>query len=226
MLFEQGVKYIKQDHEIIEENAVAGIACGTILPEQWGAETRALDFYDIKADVEALLSLAGSVDNWRFEPGEANNVLHPGQSARIMGEKGQIGVIGALHPALCAEKDLPEAVFVFEISESALNTGKLPVFSPVSRYPAIRRDLAIIVKEDISALDVIDCTREASGEWLKKLQLFDLYRGKGIDSGEKSLGLGLTLQASSRTLTDTDIEGVVERILAELTENFGATLRD
>lgn len=226
LLFEQGVKYLQQDDDIKEEDIIAGIVCGAVLPEHWDSPARAMDFFDIKADVEALLMLALAAENWRFEALEANNVFHPGQSARIFNKNGSIGRIGALHPALCAENSLPEGIFAFELSLEALKEGNLPSFSPVSRYPAIRRDLAIVVKEGVSAQDIDDCIREASGEWLTKLQLFDLYRGKGIDSGEKSLALGLTLQASSRTLMDTEVDGVVEKVLASLNKNFNAKLRD
>jgi phenylalanyl-tRNA synthetase beta chain len=226
LLFEQGVNYIKQDTEIKEKEVVAGIAYGSVLPEQWSSQARQMDFYDIKADIESLLSLAAPLENWRFEATDDGNVFHPGQSAQILGQNGQIGIVGALHPALCAENSLPEAVFAFEIDLNALKDAKLPSFEPVSRYPAVRRDLAIVVKEGVSAQEIVDCIREASGDWLTKLQLFDLYRGKGIDSGEKSLALGLILQDSSRTLTDTEVDGVVEQVLASLNNKFGATLRE
>jgi phenylalanyl-tRNA synthetase beta chain len=225
LLFESGIKYLQQANDIKEEKTIAGIACGSWLPEQWGSETRRIDYYDVKADVEALLTLAAPSSTWEFHATE-NPVLHPGQSAEIMRNGVVIGQIGALHPALAATLDLPEGVFLFELSLDAIQEAVLPAFSEVSRFPAIRRDLAIVVANTITSQEICDCVRDAAGDWLTKLQLFDVYSGKGIDSGEKSLALGLILQASSRTLTDTDVEGVVENVLTALQQNFDATLRE
>jgi phenylalanyl-tRNA synthetase beta chain len=225
LLFESGIKYLLQDNDIKEKMFISGIACGPWLPEQWGSESRRLDYFDIKADVEALLVLAAPLGEWEFRPAE-NPVLHPGQCADICRNGVVIGQTGALHPALAAEFDLPEGVFLFEMALDALQQATLPSFAEVSRYPAIRRDLAIVVKASITSQEVGNCVREAAGDWLTKLQLFDVYSGKGIDSGEKSLALGLTLQASSRTLTDMDVEGVVENVLTALQRNFDATLRE
>lgn len=225
LIFECGIRYLLQDNEIIEKNTIAGVVCGSALPEQWAVQARPFDYFDIKADVEALLSLSAPSEEWTFNPAE-NPVLHPGQGAEIRRNGDVIGQIGAIHPAILAEIGLQGPVFAFEIDLSALQRANVPHFSPVSRFPAIRRDLAIVVDQSISAVSISNCVREAAGEWLAKLQLFDVYSGKGIDSGEKSLALGLTLQASSRTLTDTDVEGVVGQVLDALKQNFDATLRE
>jgi phenylalanyl-tRNA synthetase beta chain len=108
----------------------------------------------------------------------------------------------------------------------ALQAGELPRFSEVSRYPSIRRDIAIIVDETLAAEKVCKTIREAAGDKLQNLELFDVYSGKGIDSGRKSLALGLTLQTTSRTLTDVDVETVMDAVLTTLKTEFGATLRD
>ncbi|MDT8405220.1 phenylalanine--tRNA ligase subunit beta [Sulfuriflexus sp.] len=225
LLFESGVKYLKQDNDIYEERTLAGVVSGTVLPEQWAAEKRAFDYFDLKADVEDLLAMSGSLNAISFEAAE-NPVYHPGQSAKMSRNGEEIGWIGALHPVLAREMGLTAAVFAFEMRLDALQKGELPGFSEVSRYPSIRRDIAIIVDNSLAAEKVCRTIREAAGDKLHNLELFDVYSGKGIDSGRKSLALGLTLQATSRTLTDADVEAVMERVLSTLKTEFDATLRD
>ena len=225
LLFECGVKYLKQDNDINEERTIAGIVSGGLLAEQWAAEKRAFDYFDMKADVEDLLSMSGSLEAVSFEAGE-NPVFHPGQSAKISRNGEDIGWVGAIHPLLAREMDLSGAVFAFEMRLDALQAGELPGFSEVSRYPSIRRDIAIIVDEAVAAENVCKTIRRVAGDKLQNLELFDVYSGKGIDSGRKSLALGLILQATSRTLTDTDVETVMEAVLTTLKTEFDAILRD
>ncbi|NNG14562.1 MAG: phenylalanine--tRNA ligase subunit beta, partial [Gammaproteobacteria bacterium] len=225
LLFECGGKYLKQDNEIKEERTIAGIVSGSLMTEQWAAGKRAFDYFDMKADVEDLLSMSGSLEAVSFEAGE-NPVFHPGQSAKISRNGEDIGWVGAIHPLLAREMGLSGAVFAFEMRLDALQAGELPVFSEVSRYPSIRRDIAIVVDETLTAEKICKTIRAAAGDKLQNLELFDVYSGKGIDSGRKSLALGLTLQESSRTLTDTDVETVMEVVLTTLKTEFDATLRD
>jgi phenylalanyl-tRNA synthetase beta chain len=225
LLFECGVNYIKQGNDIKEESVIAGVASGSVMAEQWGAEKRAFDYFDMKADVEDLLAMSGSLNDVSFEVAE-NPVFHPGQSAKISRNGAEIGWIGALHPMLAREVGLSGVVFAFEMRLDALQAGELPRFSEVSRYPSIRRDIAIIVDETLAAEKVCKTIREAAGDKLQNLELFDVYSGKGIDSGRKSLALGLTLQTTSRTLTDVDVETVMDAVLTTLKTEFGATLRD
>ena len=153
--------------------------------------------------------------------------LHPGQSAVITGPSGrEAGVMGALHPQACKNINISKLPLLFEIVLEDIKGSQLPRFRETSKFPAIRRDLAVIVDDAISSAVVQQEIREAAGALLEQVQLFDVYKGKGIDSGKKSLALGLTLQDSSRTLTDTDVDIVMERVLARLGEDFGATLRD
>lgn len=224
-LFECGVKYIMQDTDINEERTIAGVATGSVLPEQWASEKRAFDYFDMKADIENLLSMSGSLGAVSFEVAE-NTVFHPGQSAKISRNGVDIGWIGAIHPLLAREMGLPGAVFAFELALDVLQAGVLSGFSEVSRYPSIRRDIAIVVDEALAAEKVCKTIRAAAGDKLHNLELFDVYSGKGIDSGRKSLALGLILQATSRTLTDSDVETVMEAVLTTLKTEFGATLRD
>jgi phenylalanyl-tRNA synthetase beta chain len=194
------------------------------LPEQWGSPSRAVDFYDAKGDLEALLQVTGSPDQFQLQPGQ-HPALHSGQSAEITKNDTHVGWLGALHPEFVAKLDLDEPVFLFQIPISSLQTAKIPKFSEVSRFPAIRRDLSFMVDAGVSAQAVLDCAATAAGKLLVNLQLFDEYRGEGIDSGRKSLSLGLTLQDSSRTLKEEIIEATTLRVIDSLQAGLGAELR-
>ena len=224
-LFEYGLKFTRQDTEIIQEPSLAGVAAGVREPRRWDGPREALDFFDLKGDVEALLALTGRPSAFAFEAA-AHPALHPGQSARVLHEGRPMGWVGRLHPRLERALDLPRAVYLFELDAAALAAGRLPRFAPLSRFPAIRRDIAIVVDETVPAADIQRCIREAAPPILKEIEVFDVYRGEGIDSGRKSLALGLTLQDLSRTLTDTDVEAAVSRILGALERQLGATLRE
>ncbi|MHB8455200.1 MAG: phenylalanine--tRNA ligase subunit beta [Acidiferrobacterales bacterium] len=208
-----------------EEPSLAGVAAGPVLAQQWGARSRSVDFFDLKGDVEALLSLGGAGRRFSFEP-QAHPALHPGQAAAVLdGERRPIGLLGALHPEIQTRLGLDLPVFLFELDLMALQHGQIPVFREVSRYPAIRRDIAVVVKEDISARSVMDCVAHVAGKLLANLELFDEYRGEGIDSGRKSLALGLTLQDSSRTLKEEEIEMLMGQVVSTLASRLGAHLR-
>ena len=158
--------------------------------------------------------------------------MHPGQSAHITRtDNGEpVGWVGAIHPALENELGLTGRVFLFELCLAAIGEARLPRFRELSKYPAIRRDIALIVDEATSAHVVRACITDAAGGLLRGLlqgvQLFDVYRGKGVDPGRKSLALGLTWQDSSRTLTDGDIDALMEQVVNKLRVDLGAKLRD
>jgi len=234
-LFEVGVRFLLQGSgddtasiadRITEENIVAGLVCGDRSVEQWGEESRVVDFFDIKADVENLLGLTGRAEAFRFESA-ANPVLHPGQSARILADDGSaIGWCGLLHPSLQSGLGLDRDVFLFELGVTALQQQHVAQFRALSRFPFIRRDLAIVVDRDIAAARIQAAIAEVAGDLLRESIIFDVYTGKGVDSDAKSLAIGLTLQEFSRTLTDDEVEALVGRVLSHLEVTFGATLRE
>ncbi len=174
--------------------------------------------------MEALLGASGCAQAFSFAPSRYPE-LHPGQQAQVLRDGVEIGRLGALHPELAVRLDLEVPVFLFELAISALQQGRMPRFSEVSRFPAIRRDLAIVVGAATPAQAVLKCVAKSAGELLVDLQLFDEYRGEGIDSGRKSLALGLTLQDSSRTLKEEVVESVVGRVIRSLESGLGAELR-
>ena len=151
--------------------------------------------------------------------------LHPGQTATVSRDGDVIGTLGALHPAIAREHKLTTTLYLFELSLDALERGEVPRFGSLSRFPAVRRDISIIVDDAVTAQAVRKSVGQSSTDVLKNLELFDVYRGEGIDSGRKSLSLGLTFQADSRTLLDDEIDAAVEAIVSALTGDIGATLR-
>lgn len=224
-IFETGLRFRPTPSGLVQEPAIGGLVIGGIDPEQWGQAARGADFFDLKADVEAILALSGAPERFAFVPG-SHPALHPGQTARIEYEGRAAGLMGMLHPALAADLDLAGDAFLFELEQAALTTGVLPRFASVSRFPAIRRDLALVIDESVPFAAVEACVRDAASDLLRELVLFDVYSGANIDSGRKSLALGLILQASSQTLTDELVEGAVGRVLARLASEFGVRLRD
>jgi phenylalanyl-tRNA synthetase beta chain len=230
-IFESGLKFLKENNDIHQVPMLAGLISGTQYPQQWGTQTRDCDFFDLKGDVEAILTLTGSTDRIIFSS-QRHTALHPGQSAKIVRYGQQeddcqtIGWIGTLHPAIEQKLGLPQRVYLFEIQLSAITTRDIPQYQELSKFPAIKRDLAIVVDESITTQNVHDCILEAAPGMLTNFKLFDVYRGKGIDSGRKSLAYSLTLQNLERTLTDEEVESVLSGIMQNLNKELGATLRD
>ncbi|GLZ87523.1 phenylalanine--tRNA ligase beta subunit [Metapseudomonas resinovorans] len=223
-LFESGLRFVGQLEGLKQEPMLAGVICGSRLPVSWANGRDAVDFYDAKADVEAILGAAGDLGAFSFVPGE-HPALHPGQTARIEREGRLVGFLGALHPELAKALDLDQPVYMFELVLAEVMQGKLPKFSELSRFPEVRRDLALLVDRDVAAESVLATIREAAGEWLTDLRLFDVYHGKGIDPLRKSLAVGLTWQHPSRTLTDDEVNNTTQNIVTSLEDRFNATLR-
>ncbi|MDN5850875.1 MAG: phenylalanine--tRNA ligase subunit beta, partial [Nitrococcus sp.] len=224
-LFESGLRFSGSLDELNQEPAIAGVAYGSAWPEQWGAPKRALDFFDVKGDVEALLALTGEPEAFRFAP-EAHPALHPGQSARIYRQEHAIGWIGALHPRAQRTLDLSAPIYAFELLLEQIEDAIVPNFQDLSCYPSIRRDLAIVIDEAVAAQHVLDCIRTVAGEYLRDIVIFDVYHGQGVPAGRKSLAIGLILQHSSRTLTEKDMEAFMGRVLGGLKTQLKAELRE
>lgn len=223
-LFESGLRFVGQLEGLQQEAMLAGVISGSRLPEGWANGRESVDFYDLKADVEALLGYAGAAAAFSFVPGE-HPALHPGQTARIEREGRLVGFMGALHPELAKTLGLDQPVFLFELVLAEVATGRMPAFSELSRFPEVRRDLALLVDREQPAEAVLATIREAAGEWLTDLKLFDVYHGKGIDPHRKSLAVGLTWQHPSRTLNDDEVSTTTQNIITSLEERFNATLR-
>jgi phenylalanyl-tRNA synthetase beta chain len=223
-MFESGLRFVGQLDGLKQEPMLAGVVCGSRLPEGWAQGRDPVDFFDVKADVEAVLGFAGALDAFAFVPG-SHPALHPGQTARIEREGRLVGFVGAIHPELSKTLGLDRPVFVFELVLAEVAAGKMPKFSELSRFPEVRRDLALVADRDVAASAVLQVIRENAGEWLTDLRLFDVYQGKGIDPHRKSLAVGLTWQHPSRTLNDDEVNTTTQNILTSLEQRLNATLR-
>ncbi|WP_236166995.1 phenylalanine--tRNA ligase subunit beta [Pseudomonas fulva] len=223
-LFESGLRFVGQLGNLAQEPMIAGVVTGSRLPEGWANGRDTIDFFDVKADVEALLGHSGALDDFTFVAGK-HPALHPGQTAEIQREGKVVGYLGALHPELAKALDLDRQVFVFELVLADVVEGRLPKFSELSKFPETRRDLALIAGRDVASQDVLDVIRDNAGEWLTDLRLFDVYQGKGIDPDRKSLAVGLTWQHPSRTLNDDEVNTTLHTILTSLEQRLNTTLR-
>ncbi len=207
-----------------ETGRIAAVAVGDAVPEQWGEPARAVDFFDIKADLLRLFGPAAA--RVAFEPAPDHPALHPGRSASLALDGQSVGVIGVMHPGLARSLDINGRPVLFEADLKPVLAAEIPVFQPVSRFPAVRRDLAVLVPEETPAGAVVATVTRAIPNLLQQVHVFDIYRGDAIEAGLKSVALGLILQETSRTLTDEDSDQAVHSAVAALTHELGARLRD
>ncbi|HSD69004.1 MAG TPA: phenylalanine--tRNA ligase subunit beta [Woeseiaceae bacterium] len=224
-LFEIGKTFHGTLKSPVEVVRVAGLAVGTALAEQWGDRARAVDFFDIKSDVEALLALTGNAAEFAFSE-EENVMLQPGQSAEVRRNRVRVGCVGKLHPVVTKQLGLRRDVFLFELDADAVFSATFGVARPVSRFPSIRRDIAVIVKDEVCAAQLQDAVAEAVPDLIREVKIFDVYKGPGIEAGLKSIALGLILQETSRTLTDQDADIALQKAVRKLQLEYGAELRD
>ena len=227
-IFESGLHFVRQENEINQDQMLAGLICGAVVPEQWGDQSRSarsVDFFDLKSDLEAVLAQTGRIEQFCYVAAE-HPALHPGQSAVIEYQGERIGWLGMLHPELENRFDLSGNTFLFEVRLGALSGGALPSFEPLSKYPSIRRDLALVVGEEITFQEVKACVKKNAPTFLKDIRLFDVYTGDNIDSGLKSLALSLILQETSKTLSDEEVDTAVSMVLNGLSSELKAQLRE
>ena len=212
-----------EDHS--EVVRLAGLVTGPVLPEQWGSKAESVDFFDIKADVEAVLALASNADEIRFVAAD-HPALQPGQAAEIVRGDEVIGILGKLHPRLAKDYDLKRAVYVFELDAAKALESAAPKAEIISRFPAIRRDIAVVVDDKVTAAELVEAVASAAPKLIRDVRIFDIYKGDRIEAGRKSVAIGLILQETSRTLTDDDADTALAAAVAKLEDKFAAELRD
>jgi phenylalanyl-tRNA synthetase beta chain len=225
-LFGHGTRFVIHADTVSEVDSLAGIALGRRLPEQWGSsESREpADFFDAKADLQALLAATGAAQEFRFEAA-TRSCLHPGRTARVMRGAAEAGWLGELHPRLVRELGFTQAPVLFEVDVVALRVA-LPQGQEVSRFPQVRRDLAVVVPENVTFGALRERVLLAESSSLRNVRVFDVYRGAGIEKGRKSIALGLIFQDISRTLTDDEVDRAVAAVVADLRENLDARIRE
>ena len=223
--FETGLKFVPGEDGLVQTPVIAGAISGRRFNENWEAQNEKVDFFDLKGDLEVIFELSASKEQFTFAAVQRDG-LHPGQSAQILRNGQPCGFIGKLHPQTQKEFDLDEPVYVFELELKRVLGRKLPAFNPLSKFPSIRRDLAILVKESVTSSQIIDLIGQTAKHWLNNIVIFDIYRGKGIEPGYKSVAIGFNLQRSDRTFKDAEINKTLERIISALTDKLDAVLRD
>lgn len=227
-LFESGLRFVPDanaDLGVKQELMLAGVIAGNRYEEHWDLAREAIDFYDLKGDLEAALELTGKLSEIEFKV-EANPALHPGQSAAIYLNGEHIGYIGVVHPELERKLDLNGRTVVFELLWDKVSERRVPLAKEVSRFPANRRDIAIVVAESVPAANVLELCKKVGVNQMVGVNLFDVYRGKGVPDGYKSLAISLTLQNTTRTLEEEEIAATVAECVEALKQRFQASLRD
>ncbi|TBM04067.1 phenylalanine--tRNA ligase subunit beta [Hafnia paralvei] len=227
-LFETGLRFVPDSAAnlgIRQDVMLAGVIAGNRYEEHWNLERQVVDFYDLKGDLEAILDLTGKLDDVQFKA-EKNPTLHPGQSAAIYLAGKRVGFIGVVHPDLERKLDLNGRTVVFEIEWEALAERRIPQAREISRYPANRRDIAVVVAENVPAEDILAECKKVGVNQVVGVNLFDVYRGKGVAEGYKSLAISLVLQDTTRTLEEEEIAATVAKCVEALKQRFQASLRD
>ncbi|AEX52691.1 phenylalanine--tRNA ligase subunit beta [Rahnella aquatilis] len=227
-LFESGLRFVpdsQADLGIRQDVMLSGVISGTKNEEHWDLARQAVDYYDLKGDLEAILELTGKMNDVQFRV-EANPALHPGQSAAIYLHGERIGFIGVVHPELERKLDLNGRTVVFELLWNKVADRVLPDAKEISRFPANRRDIAVVVAENVAADDILAECKKVGANQVVGVNLFDVYRGKGVAEGYKSLAISLVLQDTGRTLEEEEIAATVAKCVEALKQRFQASLRD
>jgi len=221
--FEVGLTFVQdQAGSLVQDQMIAGLIYGSRQPKGWIHESD-VDFYDIKGDVERILGLSLG-NSFTFESA-SYTALHPGQGASILLDGSVIGYVGALHPSLQKKLDLKKSAFIFELNVAAISKRKLPKFKELSKFPATSRDIAMLVDENLPVSDMLEVISGVAGDYLTEKVIFDVYQGKGIEEGKKSIAIGLTWQHTSRTLNEEEINQWMENSIQALVSKYKAILR-
>ncbi len=224
-LFERGAVFLRSGNAILEAPRVAGVVVGAKAPEQWNTPKAPADFFDIKSDVCAVLELAGAAVDFSFEPTDLA-CLHPGRSATVRREGAVVGWLGELHPSLSADLGISGCCLLFELDITPAIIAPLPVPGEISRFPQVRRDLAVTVPLATPLSAIRSRVSVAAGSLLRELVVFDVYQGPGIESTRKSIALGLIFQDNNKTLKDEEADALMTIVASDLGANLDAKVRD
>ncbi|MBT8078946.1 MAG: phenylalanine--tRNA ligase subunit beta [Gammaproteobacteria bacterium] len=204
---------------------IAAVVTGAVLPEQWGSKSQLVDFFDIKSDLETILELTGEKNTFSFDAAE-HVALQPGQSANVLRNSEIVGVVGKLHPSVAKHFDIKKDIFVFELNAEKVLTCNISAAANISKFPSIRRDISILVNDNVSAAAIRIKVAQAAPTLIQDVIIFDVYTGPGVEAGLKSIALGLILQETSRTLTDEDADSARDAAVRKLEQEFAAVIRE
>ncbi len=218
-LFESGLRFVPSLDGLRQEQRLAGVMCGPRFASGWSTDPKVVhDFYDLKGVVETLLP-DGQVIK------ATHPALHPGQSAEVILGKEPVGLFGRLHPDLEQIFDVGGPIWLFELDMAAVLSCTRPRAKPLSRFPAVRRDFALVVDQAIAAADLLKIMRDHAGDLLVSIELFDVYQGRGLPEGHRSMAWALVWQAQDRTLSDVEVQQWSQQVLEAVSLNCGAQLR-
>jgi phenylalanyl-tRNA synthetase beta chain len=218
-LFEVGACFARAHDGYVQSQRLSGLAYGAALPEQWSATANPVDFFDAKTDVEALFA----PQVLRFVAA-THPALHPGRSAQIYCGEQVVGWVGELHPQWQQQYDMAQPAVWFEVELDVLTRATVPQMSEIAKSLPVRRDLAVLVDEAIPVQALLDAMQQAAAPYVQEIALFDVYRGKGVEQGKKSLAFRVLLQDTQKTLTDSEIETSIA-LLVDVMQQHGAQLR-
>jgi phenylalanyl-tRNA synthetase beta chain len=223
-LFETGLRFLSKNSETVQQKMLSGLILGTVSSEQWSEKNRKVDFFDLKGDLEALFHLSNHEIQYTAT---IHPALHPGQCAEIINSEGEkMGLLGMLHPTLEKSLGFETQVFLFELIQEQVCKKQLPKFKTLSKFPSVRRDMALIVDEKVKATEIINYVKDIKEKAIKDVLIFDIYRGEGVDEGCKSVALSLILQDFTQTLTESEIDAIFTKVLETLQNCLSAKLRD
>lgn len=223
-IFETGLRFVPEKDQLSQQAVISGLIYGEQLPQPL-YDGHGVDFFDLKAVVESLLAITNQSQKFTFIK-DQHPALHPGQTAKIILDDETVGWLGTVHPEICQQYSLKKDAFLFELSLDSLSHREIPEFEPWSKFPSSARDLSVVVNEEVQIsklLEVIQCART---KYLQNARIFDIYRGKGVDLGRKSVALDLIFSESSRTLNDEEVNKEMEAIISALELELNATLRE
>lgn len=223
--FESGLVFQETKEGLQQTRKLALVITGANTDEHWDQKSRPVDFFDLKGAIESLLEISDQQRQYHWQRSD-NEMLHPGQSASISVNGTTVGDFGALHPAVAKKFGLKQTVYVAELDLEFLLQGSISSFAALSKYPSVRRDLAVVVDDATSYDELVKTIQAADIEILRSSHIFDLYTGEGVKKGLKSIALGLILQDFSRTLDEQEIESVVAKITAKLEQDLKASIRE
>jgi phenylalanyl-tRNA synthetase beta chain len=226
-LFEAGLVFINQDDtldNLVQEPMLSGAMVGNLEVSNWAQKNKMVDFYDLKAQVEAILTISDLIDEVSFVP-QNISIFHPGQSAAIIKNGEQIGSLGQLHPALVKDAGVAGKVFMFDLKQSAILAIKVPLAVAISKFPAVQRDLAFIVEQDLPVQKLIDTLQNYPSSILKTIEIFDVYQGDGLEKNKKSIAISFRIQHETRTLQDEEIDNLMLNLINLAEETVFAELK-